>query len=100
MLSGIKSLPLNRTEGRSHMDNREAKFILNAYRPGGEDASDPLFAEALVQAQRDPVLARWFNESIAFDTAVTEKLCDVAVPADLRENILAGVKVTRPRRWS
>jgi hypothetical protein len=80
------------------MDNREAKFLLNAYRPGGHDTSDPRFAEALEQARRDPVLERWFNESIAFDTAVTEKLRVIEVPPDLRENILAGVKVSRPLR--
>jgi hypothetical protein len=82
------------------MDNREAKFILNAYRPGGQDASDPRFAEALEQARRDPVLEQWFKESVAFDATVTEKLRAVAVPVDLRENILAGVKISRPLRWS
>jgi len=82
------------------MDNWEAKFILNAYRPGGQDATDPRFAEALEQARRDPVLERWFSESIAFDTAMTEKLRAMEVPPDLRENILAGVKVSRPLRWS
>jgi hypothetical protein len=85
------------------MDNREAKFILNAYRPGGQDASDPRFAEALEQARRDPVLDRWFSKSIAFDAAITEKLCAATVPSDLRESILAGVKVsrtlTRKNRW-
>jgi hypothetical protein len=82
------------------MDNREAKFVLSAYRPGGQDASDRRFAEALEQARRDPALERWFVESIAFDEAMTEKLRDVEVPPDLRENILAGVKVSRPLRWS
>jgi hypothetical protein len=80
------------------MDNREAKFILNAYRPGGQDASDPRFALALEQARRDPVLERWFSESITFDAGMTEKLRAVEVPPDLRENILAGVKVSRPLR--
>jgi len=80
------------------MDNREAKFILNVYRPGGQDASDPRFSEALDQARRDPMLERWFSESIAFDTAMTEKLRAIEVPPDLRENILAGAKVSRPLR--
>ncbi len=74
------------------MDNREAKFLLSAYRPSGQDADDPCFAEALEQARRDPVLERCFNESIAFDATMTEKLRAVEVPPDLRENILAGVK--------
>ena len=81
------------------MDNQEAKFILSAYRSGGQDANDPRFAEALAQARRDPILERWFRESVAFDAAVTEKLCAVVPPLCLRENILAGVKVSRPLRW-
>lgn len=81
------------------MDNSEAKFILNAYRPGGQDASDPRFAEAIEQARRDPVVERWFSESIAFDTVMTEKLRAIEVPTDLRESILAGAKVSRPSRW-
>jgi hypothetical protein len=71
---------------------------LNAYRPGGQDASNPRFAEALEQARRDPVLERWFSESIAFDTAMSEKLRAIEVPPDLRESILAGAKVSRPLR--
>jgi hypothetical protein len=84
------------------MDNREAKFILNAYRPGGQDANDPHFDEALEQVRRDPILQHWFDESVAFDAAITEKLSTLPVPTDLRESILTGVKVTRPeniRGW-
>jgi hypothetical protein len=80
------------------MDNREAKFVLSAYRPGGQDASDPRFADALEQVRRDPILEHWFSESIAFDAAITEKLRAAEVPPDLRENILAGVKISRPLR--
>jgi hypothetical protein len=85
------------------MDNREAKFILNAYRPGGQDTHDPRFGEALEQVRRDPILQHWFDESVAFDTAMTEKLFAIPVPSDLRESILTGVKVTRPesiRDWN
>jgi len=82
------------------VDNREARFILSAYRPDGQDANDQRFVEALDQARRDPILERWFEESVAFDAVATEKLCAVAVPTDLRENILAGVKMSRPLRWS
>jgi hypothetical protein len=81
------------------MDNREAKFILSAYRPGGQDASDPRFAEALEQARRDPILERWFQELVAFDAAMAHKLAAIPTPTDLRENILAGVKVSRVSRW-
>src|SRR5262245_48303791 len=81
------------------MDNQEAKFILNAYRSGGQDANDPGFFEALEQARCDPVLERWFQDSIAFDTAVSQKLCALEVPRDLRESILAGAKITRALHW-
>src|SRR5262249_23608223 len=96
---GIKSFALSQTEEINHMDNREAKFILNAYRPGGRDASDPRFSEALEQARRDPILQRWFDETVAFDTAIIDKLSAAPVPSDLRESILAGVKVSRVPRW-
>jgi hypothetical protein len=82
------------------MDNQEVKFILSAYRPGGQDLSDQRFADALEQARRDPILERWFSESMAFDAAMTKKLRAAEVPPDLRETILAGVKVSRPLRWS
>ena len=81
------------------MDSREAKFILNAYRPGGQDANDPRFAKALEQVRRDPILQRWFEGAVAFDAAITEKLCAIPVPSDLRESILAGVKLTRAPHW-
>jgi hypothetical protein len=81
------------------MNNQEAQFILNAYRPNGQDTADPQFAEALTQARRDPVLQRWLDESIAFDKVITEKLCAVEVPAGLRDSILHGGKVSRPSAW-
>jgi len=81
------------------MDNREAKFILSAYRPGGQDASDSRFSEALEQARRDPMLEQWLRDSVTFDAAITERLSAVEPPPDLRENILAGVKVSRVPHW-
>ena len=89
------------------MDNREAKFMLSAYRPGGQDANDPRFAEALEQVHRDPILQHWFDESVVFDAAMTQKLSATPVPSDLRESILTGAKVThaphlkdRWRKWA
>ena len=89
------------------MDNQEAKFILNAYRPGGQDASDPRFADALEQARRDPILQRWFEGSVAFDSAMTDKLRVVPAPTNLRENILTGARISqlslrrnRFRKWA
>ena len=79
--------------------NEQAKLLLSAYRPGGADATDPAFAQALAQAQRDPQLRAWLEESQRFDEAITAKLRVVAVPPTLRATILAGAKFSRPRRW-
>ncbi len=78
------------------MNNDEAKFILSAYRPGGEDAGNAAFAEALSQAAGDPDLARWFEEERRFDSAMSDALRTVPVPRDLQERILSGGKISRP----
>jgi len=80
------------------MNNEEAKFLLQGYRPNGADAGDPAIQEALQQVQRDPALGEWFARQQAFDTAVGAKLKEVAPPAGLREAILAGGRVTAPDR--
>jgi anti-sigma factor RsiW len=80
------------------MNNEEAKFILGAYRPDGRDATDPQFGEALAQAERDPELRRWLESQRAFDRAVSERLGAVTPPPGLRESILAGSRVSQPRR--
>lgn len=72
------------------MNNEEAQFILRAYRPGGQDADDPQFAEALQMVRSDPQLAVWFAEEMSLDAAIGSKLRDTRVPADLRAAILAG----------
>jgi hypothetical protein len=78
------------------MNNVEAKFILQGYRPNGADASDPAFTAALAQARHDPELRDWFAREQGFDRAVSAKLAEVPVPAGLREAILAGGRVTAP----
>jgi hypothetical protein len=72
------------------MKNEEARFILQAFRPGGADRSDPFFAEALAQADRDPQLGAWFAREQAFDAAIAANLRDISPPAELRDNIMAG----------
>ena len=83
------------------MNNDEAKFILRAYRPGGQDAADPQFAEALAQARRDPGMARWLAEETGLDAAIAKKLNSLPVPAHLKASILAGRKIVplRPVPW-
>lgn len=80
------------------MTNDDAKFILRAYRPGGRDADDPAFAEALARARNDPALGVWLQREQAWDAAVAAKLREVPVPAGLRESILAGADVSVTRR--
>ena len=79
--------------------NEQARLLLSAYRPGGSDANDPAFAEALALAQRDPQLRAWLEDSQHFDRAISERLRTLDVPPDLRATILAGVRLSRPPRW-
>lgn len=79
------------------MGNEEVKLILGAYRPNGTDREDVEMAEALENARHDPELNRWFENELAFDTAITSKLQDVSAPHGLREQILAGQRFTRHR---
>ena len=82
------------------MNNQEAKLILQAYRCGGQDASDPLFAEALEQARRDPELQKWFAEENALDARIQTSLqTAVPVPRELKSNLLALGKIIRPTPW-
>ena len=80
------------------MDNREAKFILRAYRPGGADAGNVVFGEVLDQAKRDPELRVWFEREQARDKAIAAKLKSVPIPAGLRESILAGGRMSASQR--
>ena len=56
------------------MDNQKAKFILQSWRPGGADAGDPHFHEALAQTGRAPDLAEWFAREQALDVAKGDAL--------------------------
>jgi hypothetical protein len=76
------------------MNSLEAKFILEACRASGLDASDPKIAEALQAMESDPELAQWFAATQECDRAVIAKLKAVPVPADLVERIRAGKSVT------
>lgn len=77
------------------MDNEQAKLILSAYRPGGQDASDPFFAEALAQARMDPELSAWFAAQRQIDQIACEALQAVTPPHGLRESLLIDRKVVR-----
>ena len=70
------------------MDKARVQALLEAYRP--QDAGDPLFADALREAERNPELAAWFAEMQQMDALLSEKLHRVSPPADLKERILLG----------
>ena len=77
------------------MDSREAKEILGCYRRDLDDAAEPRLAEALELARQDPALARWLDEQTAVDAALREQFQRIPVPDDLRDKILARLRVNR-----
>ncbi len=77
------------------MDNAQARFLLHAARPDGRDDADPLFAEALEQARRDPALGRWLEEERRLDALLSAQLAGIAPPADLKAALLTAPKVAR-----
>lgn len=83
------------------MDNKQAKLILSVYRPQGQDAHDPFFAEALLQAERDPSVNDWFKRQQHFDTEIAAALASIVAPADTKEIMKAtmGASVGRSRSW-
>lgn len=84
------------------MKNQEAKFILGAYRPDGQDADDATFHDALAQAEKDPELREWLQRERKFDATLSAKLKEIAPPPGLRDAILAGSRVSvsaaRPKK--
>ena len=75
------------------MDRNEAKLLLQACRPDGQDDASPAFAEALALVERDPELKVWWEAQRAFDRAMSAKLSEVPLPADLHTTIMAGRKI-------
>jgi hypothetical protein len=71
------------------MSNDEARRILDAFRRGGRDADDPVFAKALEMARRNPELGAWLMQTQVEDALLAEKLREgIAVPGGLREELL------------
>ena len=78
------------------MTIEEAKFILQAYRPGDQDAAFPEFEEALKLVEEHAELNSWFETEHAFDKAVARKLSEEAPPSELLTSILVANKLVRP----
>ena len=82
------------------MNHHEAKFLLRAHRPDGSDANDPVFADALAEAEKNPALKAWLDHEAAFDRAMGAKLREIQPPPGLRDAILAGSRASqRQRAW-
>jgi anti-sigma factor RsiW len=81
------------------MTNKDAIFLLGAFRPNGADANDPEFAEALARAGSDAELKAWFDDQRGFDSAIAARLQSIPAPAELRSRILTGGRVSRPAPW-
>jgi anti-sigma factor RsiW len=71
------------------MNREEARLILQSYRPAGQDAADPQFAEALALAKQDAELAAWFAEQQKFDAQISREIKSLPAPSDLKAKILA-----------
>jgi anti-sigma factor RsiW len=89
------------------VNREEAKLILQVCRPGGQDAEDPQFAEALALVKSDAELAAWFADQQKFDAFASRKLKSVVVPSGLKAKILADaiparqkiVELSTPAWW-
>ncbi len=88
------------------MTSEEARVVLSAYPPTrSEEDADEVFVEALEQMRRDPELAQWFEQSRAFDRALTTKIKEIKPPDNLEAAILAqmpakpGLRRRQPSRW-
>jgi hypothetical protein len=86
------------------MTEEEARLILQCYRPGDLDRDDSHFAEALREVEKNPAMARWFEEEQAFDRAIAAHLKELPAPFGLKTRILAEANPSTatpgPRRWS
>ncbi len=78
------------------MNSQEARLILCACRPDGQDQDDPAMKKAMDHAETDPQLAAWFAREQTLDAALSAKVRGVFVPTDLKAEILAGARVVKP----
>lgn len=70
------------------MDKEQAKFILGSYRPGSDAVNDQDLAEALGLAADNRELGEWLARERAMNESFTKALASIALPGNLREDIL------------
>jgi hypothetical protein len=71
------------------MTKEQAKQILQLYRPGTADATDPEFTEALAFCEHDAEMKAWLANHCAVYTALRAKFKKIPVPEGLKEQIIA-----------
>jgi hypothetical protein len=82
------------------MTNEQAKEILQLYRPGTADATDPEFAAALELCEGDSELKKWFANHCALYAALRSKFKQIPVPEGFKEQIVAERRVhMAPPLW-
>ncbi len=74
------------------MDKTRVKIVLASYREGTDDASDPVFREALDSLAQDSELAAWFRAEQAFDAAMVVKFREVPIDSPASELVRAALK--------
>jgi len=74
------------------MNRDRTSEILAAYRPGEGLEEDPEVRAALALAEKDPLLAAFLQDNLAFDEAFSAKLKEAPVPEDLYGSILARAR--------
>jgi hypothetical protein len=88
------------------VNSAEAKRILIAHRPGCEPVVDTDILAALEQAERDPLLAQWWEQQQAFHASMKKGFGEIPVPEGLRDQIRRRAKVIplpmwrRPQAWA
>lgn len=82
------------------MDQEQAKFILQSFRPDGADANDADFTEALQLAASDRELGDWLARERAEDAAFAQMLGQVEIPERLRQHIMSVMRGESPREES
>ena len=79
------------------MDREQARFILQSFRPDGEDSGDPDFEEALAVAAGDRELGDWLAREQEQDASVAAAFKNIAIPSTLRGRILTALTADAAR---
>lgn len=75
------------------MNKEIIREILSAYRPGGADAGDPRFTDALERCKNDPELSQWLDRECSHDRDVASVLQGLSVPTGAKASLLATAEV-------